>query len=211
MSKYKTIQKLCKERGTSVAQMERELGFARGSIAKIDDHQPSIGRVTKICDYLMISPMQLFADEDATEADHERMKEYVSAINEMYPEDTVHTDEQVYEVAAGQGRINDGAERFEPINGRIAKVVGDSMLPTLRNGDYVNIVETTDVSPSDYAVVRINGDELTIKHVEITKDGMWVRAENKDVYEDRFYSISDIVLLPVQVVGKATQIIQRKL
>lgn len=85
------------------------------------------------------------------------------------------------------------------------------MLPTLKDGDYVHIVEIPDVTPQDYAVLRINGDEMTIKHVEFTEDGMWVRGENKEVFEDKFYTIKDIVLLPIQVVGKADEIIQRKL
>lgn len=180
---YEKLERLLKDRGISAYKMCKDTGISRSLVSqwKSGAFSPKHDKLKILSEYFDV-PMSYFYD-----------------------------DEQVYEVAAGQGRINDGAERFEPINGRIAKVVGDSMLPTLRNGDYVNIVETTDVSPSDYAVVRINGDELTIKHVEITKEGMWVRAENKDVYEDRFYSISDIVLLPVQVVGKATQIIQRKL
>ena len=114
-------------------------------------------------------------------------------------------------MSAGNGRINETADTFKPSEGRCARIVGDSMLPTLRDGDYVRIVETPDVTPQDYAVVRINGDEMTIKHVEFTEDGMWVRGENKEAFEDKFYSIKDIVLLPVQVVGKATEIIQRKL
>ena len=183
MNKYKVIQKLCKEKGCSVAQMERDLKFARGSIAKIDEHKPSMEKVAKICAYLDVSPDVLLG-ENAN---------------------------PVYEISAGQGRINEDTNRYKPLNGRIAKVVGDSMLPSLRDGDYVNIVETSDVTPRDYAVVRINGDEMTIKHVEFTEDGVWVRGENKEAFEDKFYSIKDIVLLPVQVVGKATAIVQRKL
>ncbi len=183
MNKYKMIQRLCKERGYSVAQMERDLKFARGSIAKIDEHKPSMEKVAKICAYLDVSPDVLLGENT----------------------------NPVYEVSAGQGRINEESTKFEQLHGRIAKVVGDSMLPSLRDGDYVNVVETMDVTPRDYAVVRINGDEMTIKHVEFTEDGMWVRGENKEAFEDKFYSIKDIVLLPVQVVGKATEIIQRKL
>lgn len=190
MNKYKMIQRLCKERGYSVAQMERDLKFARGSIAKIDDHKPSMEKVAKICSYLNVSTDMLLGGS-------------------MNPVEKA--DEQVYEISAGQGRINEESDRYEPLNGRIAKVVGDSMLPSLRDGDYVNIVETSDVTPKDYAVVRINGDEMTIKHVEFTEDGVWIRGENKEVFEDKFYSIKDIVLLPVQVVGKATAIVQRKL
>ena len=191
------IKRLLHRFGVSNASIAKVIGVDKSTLTRwfSSDSSPRSESVKAIADYFGIPVSLLYESPD----------EFEKSLDELKGQPTV------YEVAAGQGRINDGVERFEPVNGRIAKVVGDSMLPTLRNGDFVNIVETMDVSPSDYAVVRINGDELTIKHVEITKDGMWVRAENKEVFKDKFYSISDIVLLPVQVVGKATQIIQRKL
>ena len=45
-----------------------------------------------------------------------------------------------------------------------------------------------------------------MKHVEWTGEGLWVRAENKEVFEDRFYSVKDIATIPVQVVGKAVEV-----
>lgn len=138
----------------------------------------------------------------------ETLAEYFGVAPDFFYEDTLI---ETFETSAGNGRINTACETFKPSSGRYAKVVGDSMYPTLHDGDFVRIEETTDVTPSDFTLVRINGEEVTIKHVEVTEDGMWVRGENKEVFEDRFYTIKEIVLLPVQIVGKATEIIQRKL
>lgn len=38
---YEKIRKLCKEKGVTVTEVERELGFGRGSLSKIDKHKPS--------------------------------------------------------------------------------------------------------------------------------------------------------------------------
>ena len=193
---------------TNIKHLLHRFGVSNASIAKIigvdkstltrwfsSDSSPRSESVKAIADYFGIPVSLLYESPD----------EFEKSLDELKGQPTV------YEVAAGQGRINETPETFEPSSGRCARVVGDSMYPTLHNGDYVRIVETMDVSPTDYAVVRINGDEVTIKHVEFTDDGMWVRGENKEVFEDKFYSIKDIVLLPVQVVGKAVEIIQRKL
>lgn len=115
------------------------------------------------------------------------------------------TTSRVYEISAGNGRMND---EYETVNERVndavfAKVVGDSMLPSLKDGDVVRIVETSSVSPSDFAIVRINGNELSVKHCEVTSDGLWVRGENPDAFTDTFYTVQQCITLPVQVVGKA--------
>ena len=102
-------------------------------------------------------------------------------------------------------------ELFKQEDGTFAKVIGDSMIPSLKDGDVVRIIPTTSVSPSDFALVRINGDELTLKHCEITKDGLWIRGENKDVFEDRFFNVQECLTIPVQITGKAVEIVSRKL
>ncbi len=182
---YERYQKLADERKVSNYKVSKETNIAQETLScwKKGKYAPKADKIEKLAEYFGVNP-DFFYDESIIET---------------------------CEVSAGNGRINDASETFKPSSGRYAKVVGDSMYPTLHDGDFVKIVETTDVSPTDFALVRINGDEMTIKHVEVTEDGMWIRGENKDAFEDRFYTIKEIVLLPVQVVGKATEIIQRKL
>lgn len=202
MGKYERIKTLCKEQGTSVAEMERTLKFARGSIAKIDEHKPSIDKVAKICDYLNVSPMYLFMGDDADLDDFDEAKKYTDAINAMPPTQI--------EVAAGSGRINDEYENTSEYS--TVRICGDSMYPSLHDGDLVRVHHVTDdISPHDFAIVKINGDESTCKHIEITNDGIWLRAENNDVFEDTFYSVQEVLTVPVTIIGKAVAIVERKL
>lgn len=114
------------------------------------------------------------------------------------------------EVAAGQGRINDTYEKTGEYS--TAKIVGDSMYPALHDGDIVKVHHVTDdISPSDFAIVKVNGDEVTCKHVAITPEGILLKAENKDVYQDTFYSVHEVLTLPIVIVGVATEIVSRKL
>lgn len=182
---YERYQMLADKKRVSNYKVAKDTEIAQETLSswKKGKYTPKLDKIEKLADYFGVSP-DFFYDGSVIET---------------------------CEVSAGNGRINSCSETFKPSSGRYAKVVGDSMYPTLHDGDFVKIVETTDVTPSDFALVRINGDEVTIKHVEVTDDGMWIRAENKEVFEDKFYTIKDIVLLPVQIVGKATEIIQRKL
>ena len=55
----KLIDKYCKKKGTTVARLERELGFSNGSIGKWGNSPPSFDRVVKVATYLKIPLKQL--------------------------------------------------------------------------------------------------------------------------------------------------------
>ena len=52
MEIYKKVQEACKEAGVSVMELERQLGFSRGSIFKWDTNIPSVERVKLVADKL---------------------------------------------------------------------------------------------------------------------------------------------------------------
>ena len=83
------------------------------------------------------------------------------------------------------------------------------MYPVIQDGDMVKVHHQTETSPHDISIVKINGDEATCKYVEIVKDGIWLRAENKSVFEDRFYSIQEVLTLPISIIGKVTELKRR--
>lgn len=51
MQIYERIKDLCKRKGTTVTETECRLGFARGSLCKIDRNKPSIEKVEKLAAY----------------------------------------------------------------------------------------------------------------------------------------------------------------
>ena len=113
--------------------------------------------------------------------------------------------EDVLQVEVDLGSVERAVSLVDDV-GELARVCGDSMYPTLHDGDIVRFIEAVEVSPSDYALVRIDGEALTVKHVEWTETGMWIRGENKDAFEDRFYTAKEIATIPIQIVGKAVEI-----
>ena len=52
MGLYDNIKEACRQKNKTVTQLERELGFVRGKIAKMNDSSPSVETMAKIADKL---------------------------------------------------------------------------------------------------------------------------------------------------------------
>ena len=120
----------------------------------------------------------------------------------------------VYEAAAGEGRINDGypteeyAIRLEP-DQTIVRVTGRSMEPTLQDGDLVVVTAQNEVDRSrQIALVKVNGDEATLKRVEVNENGLTLVGDNTYVFPPHFYTAEQVKELPVRIEGVVTQLIR---
>lgn len=64
------IKRLCKEKGTTLAQVEQELGFSKGYLSKIDQSSPSTDRIRMLAKYFDVNPYELiYADVAGKEFD----------------------------------------------------------------------------------------------------------------------------------------------
>lgn len=64
MLTYETIKRLCKNKGVTVTGVEKELGFARGSLCKVNTNKPSMEKVQRLADYFGISVNYLMTGEE---------------------------------------------------------------------------------------------------------------------------------------------------
>ena len=80
------------------------------------------------------------------------------------------------------------------------------MYPVLHDGDCIKVHVQTETEKSDLTVIKVDGETATVKYVEVTDNGVWLRAENKDVFEDKFYTAREIMALPVTIVGRVTEL-----
>lgn len=119
-----------------------------------------------------------------------------------------------YEAAAGEGRIGDGYPTGEA-NLRVDEdqvvvtVRGRSMEPTLMDGDLV-VVEATSVadSPTRIYLVKVNGEEHTLKHVVMNEDGLTLTADNMSVFPPRLYTAQQVKDLPVTIEGVVVRLVR---
>lgn len=139
-----------------------------------------------------------FADEQLEEQQKEKVLEFPN--KEKIP--TVHNSASAAnptELAYGDTVVEE--EEFErvPNNADFAvPIIGDSMEPVIRNGQFVFVKEQPDVEDGEIAIVELDGDGVTCK--EIYKDyenqTIILRSIN-DLYEDRIVSPEQI-----RIIGK---------
>lgn len=184
---YGKIQHLLDENGITAYKMCKDTGISRSLMSqwKSGSFNPKQDKLQVIADYFGV-PISYFYD-----------------------------DEPIYEVSAGHGRLNESYEVDDAVKAdreySKVRICGNSMHPVLHDGDLVRVRHTKEVSPSDLTIIQINGDEAMCKYVELKEDGIWLRAENKAVYEDKFYNAMEVLTLPITIIGVAEELVSRKL
>lgn len=80
------------------------------------------------------------------------------------------------------------------------------MAPRIRENDVVIVKKQSTVENKEVAIVLVNGNEATIKEIQIQKDGITLIGWNPAVYTPHFYSIKDIETLPIKIIGKVIEL-----
>lgn len=89
------------------------------------------------------------------------------------------------------------------------RVTGDSMIDKhIFEDDLVYVKQCQEVSSGSIAIVLI-GDEVTIKTVKYTTDGMILEPGNAK-YDTRFFTYEQVAAIPIQIIGKV-QYVRRDL
>lgn len=198
---YEKVEKLMEEKGVKVADVAKATGISASVFTdwKKGRYTPKADKLYALAQYFDV-PMEYFFD------DSDQLNYYYEKIQERISTYLKGIEKPVYRASAGQGAYNDiytsdsismGEEGYE-----YATVVGDSMLPELRDGDVIKIEPTSQTSPKDFTLIKIDGNDCTVKFVEVVDNGIWVRASNKEVFADRFYTIQDVLTLPITIIGK---------
>lgn len=83
MQIYDRIRKLCSENSITVTGLEKTLGFARGSLCKIDKNKPSSERVQKIADYFSV-PVSYILTGEVQDADYYTNAEMAKVAQKLF-------------------------------------------------------------------------------------------------------------------------------
>lgn len=83
---------------------------------------------------------------------------------------------------------------------------GDSMNPTIIDGDVLIIRQQTTIEDGRVAIVLVDGLDATVKRVHITAGGITLIGDNPSVYTPHFYTNEEISTLPVKIIGKVVEI-----
>lgn len=199
---YEVFEQLLKERNLSIAEFSRQTGIAKSTLSdwKNGRFQLKESKRQIIAEFFDVSLEYLDGKTDVREPYDWKDRYYSLRTTMTMP---------LYRASCGEGCYNDVSanDTIEAdCDFEYATIVGDSMLPELRDGDIVKIKPTVETSPRDFTLVKIDGEHATIKFVEITDHGVWLRALNKEVFNDRFYTIQEVMTLPITIIGKVVEL-----
>lgn len=214
-----------KRLGMTQTDLAQRLGLQKSAISKWENGQViNIKRPTlaRLADIFGISVAQLLDDDDEYGIRRNEVGTMFSQLDEERQEQAIEylqslSEGRVFEAAAGPGRIGDGsptdtvhlALRNDDI---YVKVKGSSMEPTLLDGDIVVVSPTSVLEhPMQIALVKINGDESTIKRVDEKPNGLVLIGDNADVYPPHFFTEDEVRNLPITIEGIVTRIANRDL
>lgn len=88
------------------------------------------------------------------------------------------------------------------------QIKGSSMEPRMFEGDVVIVKVQPTVDSGEVAVVIINGNEATVKKVQLRSDGIVLQPFNS-AYDPMFYTNEDIESIPVRIFGKVVECRQK--
>lgn len=165
------IRYLRKCAGISQAQLAERLEIKQASVSLWESGKTSPDRkyLVALSSLFGVSVDYLLSDIDLPELDSIRIKRNaVPIVGEIACGHTITAEQNI----EGYADLPDGIHADFAL-----KCKGDSMLPTLHDGDIVLIRQQPEVADGQIAAVRI-GNEATLKHVYRRPDGLLLVSEN---------------------------------
>lgn len=160
---------------------------------------PRMGKVQALADYFNINKSDLIEDKKLN--------------IDTVPIESGYTIPVLGRVAAGYGK-----EAVEEVIGQIeispalaAKgdyfgllIKGDSMIPTLYDGDTVIVQRVDDAESGDLVIALVNGHDATCKRLQKYAEGIALIPQNP-IYEPMRFTESEIDTTPVKILGKVIE------
>jgi lexA repressor len=195
---------------SNIKRLREEKGLSQDALAKLTGYtdRSSITKIEKGLVDLQQSKIELFAKALGTTA-----KELVGWDNESDTKKHGVVIKVLGHVAAGIPieAIEDVIDT-EEITEELAKtgeffglrIKGDSMTPTICDGDIVIVRQQDDAENGDIVIATVNGDEATCKRLRKYKDGIELISINPS-YSPFEFSNDEIMEKPVKIIGKVVE------
>lgn len=198
-------------------ELARITGLGRGAISQYVSGkvQPKQDKVYMMAKALLVSPTWLMGYEVPMEASDNCPDPFCASFA-----DSTATNSYVHIPVLGTipaGIPSEAIESvldYEDIPADMAKhgsfygliARGHSMEPTINDGDVVIIRQQPTVESGEIAVVKLNGNEATLKEVKITDEGIFIIGHNRSAFEPMFLTHEQAKSLPLRILGKAVEL-----
>lgn len=189
------IDALCKKKGISRRQMEKEAGLSTGSTSKWKaGFMPNNASLMKLSAYFGVPYDTLLGnDPDATNVYRVPVLGRVAAGLPLLADEEIIDWEELPKAWKLKG------DYF----GLVIK--GTSMEPRMCEGDVVIIRKQETCESGQTAIVMVNGDEATCKRVVYHDNGLSLVSYNP-VFPPQFYTSEEVEKLPVRIIGVVAEL-----
>ena len=118
----------------------------------------------------------------------------------------IYADEHIESYEYIDSRYKDDGNEYFAL-----RIDGQSMEPTIMDGDIVIVRQQSFAENGQIAIVLIDGEDATAKEVRESAEGITLIGHNVAVYTPHFYSHKQIEELPVKIIGVVAEIRRRLL
>ena len=202
------IIKLRDEQGLTQALLAEKIGINRSVLNRIELGTRPIrdNEIVIFAHFFNVSTDYLLGHEDEKTAptkDYIKRIPVLGAIRAGIPIDAIEEVEDWEEIDTRQHPFRSGT--FFAL-----RVTGDSMEPTIHDGDIVIVRQQPRVENGEIGIVTLNGETATVKEVKESSKGITLIGHNAAVYTPHFYDREEVEALPLRIIGKAVEL-RRKL
>lgn len=181
--------------GYSQKEFAKLLGVANSTLSAYETGERGISDDVKIniAQLLKVTPNILFGVQDSKGVRIPVLGRVIAGVPiEAITE--ILDYEEIPETMAAQG------EYF----GLVAQ--GNSMSPTIVEGDVLIIRKQPFVENGKAAIVLVNGCEATVKRVHVTDSAVTLVADNPVAYPPHTYTKEEALCLPIKILGVVVEI-----
>ena len=200
---YKNIKRLREEKGLSQDALAKLTGYTdRSSIAKIERGLVDLpqSKILLFAKALGESPSDLMGTDSTNEdlckpATGIKIK-VLGNVAAGIPIEAIENVIDVEEIPEELAKTGD----FFGL-----RIKGDSMTPSICDGDTVIVKQQSDAESNDIVIATINGDEAVCKRLRKYRDGIELISINPS-YAPLEFSNEQIAGLPVRIIGKVIEL-----
>lgn len=211
----KRLRDAMTEKGIIAQELADRSGVKKSSISQYinGSHKPSNQSSGAMASVLNVNPLWLMGFDVERTSDPDRFKRYAEGFNRKFAETEYGKPVAipiVRRVAAGIPLTAfDEILGYEAIPESVAttgtffalKISGDSMSPTVMDGDVVICRQQPDAEDGQIVVALVNGDDGLCKRLKKYSDGSVALMSDNASYKPMYFNSAEMDTIPVAIKG----------
>lgn len=199
------LKNIRKAHGITAEELAKKVNVAKGTVSYWENGvcQPSSETLDKICSLFNISPLDLYSPplKEIKEVGDTVELSKIPVFASIAAGIPIEANEDIIDY------IDVPTNWLRRNNYFAIKVKGNSMSPTVKDGDIVVVKQQETAETGKICVVLINGYEATLKEIKKDPNGLWILPKNPDSeFKPSFFTNQEVEELPIRILGVAVEI-----